>query len=98
MAEHLTEFEAEEKIKAIIPETIKGEIIEVIKREPINRLEHNATFAVIFKHTKENSLSMTNAVFKLSQKEPALEFSGSEVDEKFNMENSAVFITAKCIN
>lgn len=95
---NLTELEAEQKIRAIVPKTIKSEIVEVIKREPINRLEHSATFAVIFKHTKENSLSMTNAVFKLSQKEPALEFSGSEVDEKFNMENSAVFITAKCIN
>lgn len=94
MAEHLTEFEAEEKIKAIIPETIKGEIIEVIKREPINRLEHNATFAVIFKHSKEKSLDLTNAVKKLVLAEPKLSFSGSEVDEKFSMENSAVFITA----
>ena len=94
MAEHLTEFEAEQKIKAIIPQAIKGEIIEVIKREPINRLEHNATFAVIFKHSKENSLAMTNAAKKLVLDEPNLSFSGSEVDEKFDMQNSAVFITA----
>ena len=76
MAEYLTEFEAEQKIKAIIPQTIKSEIIEVIKREPINRLEHNATFAVIFKHSKENSLAMTNAVKKLVLDEPNLSFSG----------------------
>lgn len=94
MANNLTEFEAEQKIKAIIPPTIKGEIIEVIKREPINRLEHNATFAVIFKHTKENSLAMTNAVKKIVLDETNLSFSGSEVDEKFDMQNSAVFITA----
>lgn len=94
MAERLTENEAEEKIRAIIPESIKGEIVEVIKREPINRLEHNATFAVIFKHSKEKSLSLTNAVKNLVLSEPNFSFSGSEVDEKFNMENSAVFITA----
>ena len=94
MAERLTESESEQKIKAIIPSTIKGEIIEVIKREPISRLEHNATFAVIFKHTKENSLAMTNAVKKFVIDEPNLSFSGSEVDEKFDMQNSAVFITA----
>ncbi len=94
MANYLTETETEQKIKAIIPETIKGEIIEVIKREPISRLEHNATFAVIFKHSKENSLAMTNAIKKLVLDEPNLAFSGSEVDEKFDMQNSAVFITA----
>ena len=38
MAEYLTEMEAEQKIISIIPETIKGAVIEVIKREPINRL------------------------------------------------------------
>lgn len=90
----MTEFEAEQKIKAIIPETIKGEVIEVIKREPVSRIEHNAVFAVIFKHSKENSLAMTKAAKELSLVEPKLSFSGSEVDEKFNMENSAVFITA----
>lgn len=94
MANYLTELEAEQKIKAIIPLTINGEIIEVIKRESINRLEHNATFAVIFKHSKDKSLSMVNAVKKLVLSEPNFSFSGSEVDEKFQMENSAVFITA----
>ena len=94
MAEPLTEFEAEQKIKAIIPQTIKGEIIEVIKREPINRLEHNATFAVIFKHSKEKALALTDTVKKLVLSEPNFSFSGSEVNDKFEMENSAVFITA----
>lgn len=94
MANRLTETEAEEKIRAIIPESIKGEIVEVIKREPISRLEHNATFAVIFKHSKEKSLAMTNAVKKLVLSEPNFSFSGSEVNDKFEMENSAVFITA----
>lgn len=94
MAEYLTEQEAEKKIKAIIPGSIKGECIEVIKREPITRLEHNAVFAVIFKHSKENSLLMVEAAKKLSIEEPKLLFSGSEVDEKFDMQNSAVFITA----
>ncbi|OCL85742.1 hypothetical protein AAX26_01809 [Aliarcobacter thereius] len=90
----MKEFEVEEKIKAVIPTSIKGEIIEVIKREPLNRLEHNASFAIIFKHTKENSLLMVEAVKKLSLNEPKIVFSGSEVDEKFDMENSAVFVTA----
>ena len=94
MANRLTETEAEEKIRAIIPDSIKGEIVEVIKREPISRLEHNATFAVIFKHSKEKSLFMVNAVKNLVLNEPNFSFSGSEVDEKFQMENSAVFITA----
>ena len=94
MAEYLTEQEAEEKIKAIIPGSIKGECIEVIKREPSTRLEHNAVFAVIFKHSKENPLLMVEAAKKLSIEEPKLLFSGSEVDEKFDMQNSAVFITA----
>ena len=94
MANRLTETEAEEKIRAIIPDSIKGEIVEVIKREPISRLEHNATFAVIFKHSKDKSISMVNAVKKLVLSEPNFSFSGSEVDEKFQMENSAVFITA----
>ncbi|OCL99521.1 hypothetical protein AAX29_00562 [Aliarcobacter thereius] len=90
----LTEKEAEEKIRAIIPSEIKAPIVEVIKREPLSRLEHQAIFAIIFKHTKENSLLMVEAVKKLSINEPKFIFSGSEVDEKFDMENSAVFITA----
>ena len=90
----MTEFDAEQKIKAIIPETIKGEVIEVIKREPVSRLEHNAVFAVIFKHNKENFLLMTNLAKKLSLDEPKLSFSGAEVDDKFQMVNCAVFITA----
>lgn len=94
MADFLSEQDVEQKIKAIIPETIKSPVIEVIKREVVSRVEHNAVFAVIFKHSKENSLAMTNTVKKLVLAEPKLSFAGSEVDEKFNMENSAVFITA----
>ncbi|MFY9088956.1 hypothetical protein [Arcobacter aquimarinus] len=94
MAEYLSEEEAEIKIRAIIPTSIKGEVVEVIKREPVSRLEHNAVFAVIYKHSKENSLAMTTAAKNLSVNEPKLSFSGSEVDDKFHMENCAVFITA----
>ena len=65
MADFLSEQDAEQKIKAIIPETIKSPVIEVIKREVVSRVEHNAVFAVIFKHSKDNSLAMTNAVKKL---------------------------------
>lgn len=90
----MTEQEAEQKIKAVIPASIKGEVVEVVKRDPISRIEHNAVFAVIFKHSKENSLAMTKAAKELSLVEPKLSFSGSEVDEKFQMENCAVFITA----
>lgn len=89
-----TELDAENKIKQIIPIEIKAPIIEVIKREPISRLEHNAIFAVIFKHSKENALLMVKAVKNLSTFEPKLVFSGSEIDEKFEMQNNAVFITA----
>lgn len=92
----LTEIEAEAKIVAIIPNEIKAPIIEVIKREPLSRIEHNAIFAVIFKHSKENALLMVKAVKDLSINEPKISFSGSEVDEKFDMENSAVFITVIC--
>ena len=89
-----TESDAETKIKQIIPIEIKAPIIEVIKRESISRLEHNAVFAIIFKHTKENALLMIEAVKKLSTQEPKIVFSGSEIDEKFDMQNNAVFITA----
>lgn len=95
---NLTEQEAEEKIKAIIPETIKSPVIEVIKREPINKIEYSAVFAVIFKYSKETTFEMTNAAIKLAQREPAFDFSGSDVDDKFNLVNGAVFLTAKCIN
>ncbi len=39
---------------------------------------------------------MVKAVKDLSINEPKISFSGSEVDEKFDMENSAVFITVIC--
>jgi hypothetical protein len=39
---------------------------------------------------------MVDLVKKLSLQEPKMLFAGSEVDEKFNMENSGVFITATC--
>ena len=90
----LSENEAEQKIVAIIPSQIKAPVIEVIKREAVSRIEHNAVFAVIFKHSKENALLMVKAAKDLSINEPKISFSGSEVDEKFDMENSAVFITA----
>ena len=61
-------------------------------REAWRKLEN--IFAVIFKHSKEKSLAMTNAAKKLVLSEPNFSFSGSEVDEKFQMENGAVFITA----
>jgi len=93
---YLTEEKAEEKIIAIIPESIKAPVVEVIKRSSGNRLEYEATFAVIFKHSKENSKLMTKAVVNLSKTEPKLFFSGSEVDEKFDIENCAIFISAEC--
>lgn len=94
----MTETEAEVKIKAIIPTSIKGEVIEVIKRDEIsgNRLEHTAIFAVIFKHSKAKSLDMITAAKQLSINEPDFMFSGSDVDDKFKLENIAVFITATC--
>lgn len=92
----MNEIEVEAKIKAIIPDSIKGEVIEVIKRESVSRLEHNAIFAVIFKHSKANALLMVQSAKNLSLEEPKITFAGSEVDEKFDMENSAVFITALC--
>ena len=91
---NITEIYAENKIKEIIPVEIKGSVIEVIKRDPVSRLEHNAVFAVIFKHNKEHVRLMVNAAKEISTIEPKLIFSGSEVDEKFDMQNSAVFITA----
>ncbi|WP_026804685.1 hypothetical protein [Aliarcobacter lanthieri] len=93
---NLTEEEAEKKIVAIIPNEIKAPVIEIIKREPVSRLEHNSIFAVIFKHSKENALKMVQSAKNLSLEEPKITFSGSEVDEKFDMENSAVFITVLC--
>ena len=92
----LSENEAEQKIVAIIPSQIKAPVIEVIKREAVSRIEHSAVFAVIFKHSKENALLMVKAAKDLSINEPNISFSGSEVDEKFDMENSAVFITVVC--
>ena len=53
----LSENEAEQKIVAIIPSQIKAPVIEVIKREAVSRIEHNAVFAVIFKHSKESAVS-----------------------------------------
>ncbi|HAC70122.1 hypothetical protein Q6A90_05000 [Aliarcobacter skirrowii] len=90
----MTEQEAENKIKSFIPSSIKQTTIEVVKRESISRLEHTSTFAIIFKHTKENALLMVDVAKKLALSEPKLKFDGSEVDEKFNIEHTAVFITA----
>jgi|GEM_PF-4727393 len=92
----LSEQKAEELIKAIIPTQIKAPIIEVVKRESLSRLEHNCVFAVIFKHSKENALAMVQKSKELSTNEPKITFAGSEVDDKFDMENSAVFINAVC--
>lgn len=92
----MTELEAETEIKNIIPETIKGEVVEVIKREAISRIEHEATFAVIFQQDKAKVQEMIKSAKSLSVANPDLLFSGSEVDDKFKLENCAVFITATC--
>ncbi|WP_417327675.1 hypothetical protein [Halarcobacter sp.] len=92
----MTETEAEAIIKESIPSSIKGEVVEVIKRNPISRLEHEALFAVIFKYDKTKTLEMVKATKNLSISNPDFEFSGSDVDDKYNLENTAVFISAKC--
>ncbi len=92
----MTEFDAEVIIKSIVPSNIKGVTIDVIKRNPISRLEHEALFAVIFKYDKENTVDMIKATKELSIENPDFMFSGSDVDDKFLLENTAVFITANC--
>lgn len=92
----MTEIEAEAKIKNCLPDDIKGVVIEVVKREALTVEYYTAIFGLILKHDKNKVYKIVKAVRLLGIDEPDIKFSGSVIDETFDLVNSAIYINVKC--
>lgn len=90
----MSEIEAEEIIKNSIDGILEDMNINITARKPINRLEHHAVFAIIFKYDQLLELEIINKIKKLATENPLFVFGGSEVNNKFEMDFVAIFVVA----
>ena len=87
----------ESEAKTIIETAVKDLLgqdntVALVSRKPLSRLEHEALYAVIFKHDEDTEASIVSALKKLSYSNPDLEFAETEVNDKFKMEFTAVLM------
>ncbi|MGB7402699.1 MAG: hypothetical protein WA916_08960 [Arcobacter sp.] len=91
----MTEIEAVDLITLEVGSIIKGESIKVVGREPINRREHIAVIAIVFKHNSDKELEVIKKVKDIAIDNPDVEFGGSDVDDKFDLKYSAIIVKIK---
>lgn len=90
----MKEVEAKNIIISKVKDTLKGEKVTCVERRTISRLEHKCTFAVIFKADEAKELEVIEIIKELSFSNPDFTFSGSDVDDKFDMEFVAILVVA----
>lgn len=88
----MNEIDAKEIIVNIVQGTTENEQINIVARKPINRLEHQAIFAIVFNHDENIEIDVIKKVKNLATSNPLFSFGGSEPSDKFNMEFVAVFV------
>lgn len=90
----MNEAQALQKITDSVKDLVRGERINIISRTPLSRLEHNIVVAIVFKYDEQKEQEVLSIVKELTLSEPMIRFGGTEVDDKFNMEYSAVLVSA----
>jgi len=90
----MTEVEAKNKINDAVSVLLGSDSVNIASRKSLNRLEHIVTYTIVFKHDEEKEIQVVNTVKKLTLTQPDLNFVGSEVNDKFNMEFVAVLVAA----
>ena len=90
----MKESEAKTIITDLVKDVLKGEKVVCIERKSASRLEHECTFAIIFKANETKELEVIDLVKELTFSNPDYRFAGSEADNKFDMEFVAILVTA----
>ncbi len=90
----MKESEAKTTIAGLVKDVLKGEKVVCIERKAVDRVYHEATFAIIFKAKEDKEQEVIEIVKKLALSNPDFLFVGSEADNKFDMEFVAVLVVA----